>query len=1124
MSKHILKWGCVLVLVTAVFGQEQNYLPGQFWIVLKPEAAGVTIFRDSQIVQTNNPLLNGLLERFRVQKMTREMPNAREDERDGELYLKNVYRIGIADPRMLPAAIAAFDKNPAVLFAEPIPVGKILQTPGFTPNDPLFSTQWALQKIQAPQAWEIWGDSLPTAETVTVAIFDSGVEWDHPDLIGNIWVNPGEDVDGDGVVGDYDSLANGGDLNGVDDDGNGYIDDLVGWDFCGATIGNPNNPTFQPDNNPHSSPNPGDDGWLMHGTHVAGCASAVTHNGLGVASPGFNAKIMPIKFAFDDDVSHATQGIYEQPAAYLYAAQNGADFINCSYGYDTSSVVVQSTINIIYDTYNCQVIAAAGNDNNANFNYPAAYDHVIAIAATDVNDFKASFSSYGSFVDFSAPGVSILSTVYQNVGSGYQALSGTSMASPTAAGAFALLKAFFPNQSPAWLENRMKEAADDIDGLNPNFAGQLGAGRINLYRAIAQIIYPELRIAADSLAIDDQNGDGQLTPGESASLTLTLENISINNIAAEGVTAVLRSNNPMVVVNDSTALFPDIAPGNSGTNLNDRFEFSLDPAVRIGEISFELIVSANTTTTYPYRTSLHYQTEVSIYQVGWPQPATGGFKNGNIVADFDPQPGREVIAVTADGTVYAWAADGTALSGFPLSLGGEVWGSPALGDVDGNGDPEIVITNRNGHVYALNHDGSILLDVNTGEDLQGTPALADLDQTGDVEIILGSFSGKVYVIDQSGNFWGNFPLDLGISNRIAGGIAVGDVNADMMPDLVCGTYSGNVYAISADSAAILPGFPANALIRVTTTPAIADLDGAGPAPVQIITGSWGRRISLINGDGSVAAFYTLPSRIETNPSISDLDGDGSADIIFGTNDNELYAIHANGDVFNGFPININGHPSRGIALADLDGSGSPEIVLAAADGNLLAIRNNGSHFTGFPVFAGANLAGIPTLADLDEDGDPELVTGTAASLNIYDIPSGENYLNYWFTDQANFQRTANFGDIVVGISENASPDIPRQFRLRQNYPNPFNPSTTIVFDIPTSAQIHLEIYDVGGRRIRTLLNSVKAAGVHRIKWDGKNEAGLPVASGIYVYHLRAIPSGKAAVKAFKQSRKLLLIR
>ena len=170
------------------------------------------------------------------------------------------------------------------------------------------------------------------------------------------------------------------------------------------------------------------------------------------------------------------------------------------------------------------------------------------------------------------------------------------------------------------------------------------------------------------------------------------------------------------------------------------------------------------------------------------------------------------------------------------------------------------------------------------------------------------------------------------------------------------------------------------------------------------------------------------------------------------------------------------------------------------------------------------MAGIPTLADLDEDGDPELVTGTAASLNIYDIPSGGNYLNYWFTDQANFQRTANFGDIVVGISENASPDIPRQFRLRQNYPNPFNPSTTIVFDIPTSAQIHLEIYDVRGRRIRTLLNSVKAAGVHRIKWDGKNEAGLPVASGIYVYHLRAIPSGKAAVKAFKQSRKLLLIR
>ncbi|NIR92483.1 MAG: S8 family serine peptidase, partial [Gammaproteobacteria bacterium] len=232
--------------------------------------------------------------------------------------------------------------------------------------------------------WGMWNGAVPDADSVVIAIIDTGTDWDHPDLINNIWNNPGEDADGDGHTLEFSGgqwVFDPADINGSDDDGNGMADDLIGWDFAG-----PNKPIFNPDNDPDPSPNQGCYGLLMHGTHVAGCASAATNNGVGIAAVGFNAKIMPVKVSFDDDFDCPSPGVYADAAVYLYAAKSGADIINCSYGGGNYSGVIQSAINVAHDTYGCVIVAAAGNSNSSSTHYPSGYQNVVSVASTNSAD------------------------------------------------------------------------------------------------------------------------------------------------------------------------------------------------------------------------------------------------------------------------------------------------------------------------------------------------------------------------------------------------------------------------------------------------------------------------------------------------------------------------------------------------------------------------------------------------------------------------------------------------------------------------------------------------------------------------------------------------------------------
>lgn len=425
-------------------------------------------------------------------------------QKPDDVDLSLLYTVAYSSPNDPFSLAEELSKLPEVQYAEPWFIYPLAQGT-FSPNDPLYSQQWSLQKINAPAAWDITkGDS-----SIVIAIVDSGVEWTHPDLAANIWINPGESG--------LDALRRDKRTNGIDDDGNGYIDDWHGWDFVGA-----NYETFIPgtttgDNNPNPT-GPNND----HGTHVAGIAAAVTNNRIGVVSLASNCRILPVKCSADNDVrGDGSAYILDGYTGIAYAATMGAAIINCSWGGPGGSQVEQDVIDFATQRGSL-VVAAAGNEYSEIFSAPASYRNVLSVAATDQNDVRAWFSNYGDNVDVCSPGVSILSTLYPNT---YSVLDGTSMASPLVASLAALVKEKFPTYSNLQVGEQVRVTCDDISKVNPFYDGRLGRGRINALSALTVKNLPSVRL--QSFSVSDNpggNSNGYAEPGETVNITCTFKN------------------------------------------------------------------------------------------------------------------------------------------------------------------------------------------------------------------------------------------------------------------------------------------------------------------------------------------------------------------------------------------------------------------------------------------------------------------------------------------------------------------------------------------------------------------------------------------------------------------------
>lgn len=500
-------YGIALLIFASIYGaMAQKYnkaevvqdrvIPGQVVVKMKP---GFT-FGSTATARTSSPLAS-LGFNVEVDKPFKQSSNTRRASRSG-IDFSSYYKLKFGKDIDVSKVISAVSEMEGVEYVEPLYIHEMM----LTPNDEAVEAQYYLDLVNAFEAWDITTGS----SDIVVAVIDSGIDYEHEDLDDKIYLNDNEIPD-----------------NGIDDDGDGYIDNYLGWDFVGGNADN-----VLPDNDPMNKNS--DD--RAHGTWVAGIIAAETNNEEGIASVGYNTKYMALKCG-EDEVA-GSRSIFFATDAVIYAADHGADVINMSYGGPTYSQFAQDVMTYAAIEKDVVLVAAAGNSGVEQPEYPAAYDHVISVAATDDRDIKANFSTYDVTVDISAPGVGIFTTSPKQE---YSSRQGTSFSSPIVAGAAALLRAHYPDYDQFQIGTLLIQSGDLIDDINNDFKGKLGIGRLNIANAL-ELTTPALRIESSGLV----NSNG-VTPiaGESAKFSLSVINkLDVSSSNAKVIIDTI-NNNPL---------------------------------------------------------------------------------------------------------------------------------------------------------------------------------------------------------------------------------------------------------------------------------------------------------------------------------------------------------------------------------------------------------------------------------------------------------------------------------------------------------------------------------------------------------------------------------------------------
>ncbi len=463
MKNFAFGFTCLLLININLFSQskigrinfDQNeqkldkFLPNK--ICLKLSNEGVINFNNVNNSIHKNlfgiKIIDDLLAEFGVINIKQRFPIFNKTPKTKKrLELSKIYEIDfsrLSDPFIL---IDRLSKLAEIQYAEPVYSYKT----DAIPNDTHYQSQLYFSRIKAEEAWDIHkGDNGPE---ILIGICDSGVEWNHGDLVANVKQNLGEDLNGDGSVIKFINnkwVFDPADIDGLDTDGNGFVDDFVGWNF--------NTDDNTPENDPNAS------AINSHGTHVAGLAAAATHNEKGIASVSWNFKFIPTKHT--NNVDEEDLLLYDTYEGIVYLTDYGVGIINCSWGGTTFLSSSEDVINYALEQ-GVVLFAATGNDDVEYLHYPSDYEGVISVSALNFEDEKASYSNFGYHVDLSIPGGDhvlngqMLSTIPDN-NYGYKV--GTSMASPLAAGAFALLKSYRNNWTNDSLLKQFLGSADNID-------------------------------------------------------------------------------------------------------------------------------------------------------------------------------------------------------------------------------------------------------------------------------------------------------------------------------------------------------------------------------------------------------------------------------------------------------------------------------------------------------------------------------------------------------------------------------------------------------------------------------------------------------------------------------------
>ncbi len=636
---------------------------------------------EGPVVQCADPLLSafsdlGVTSLARAFPMTVSLNDA--EAAKGRVDLSQIHFATIPSG-MNPVEVAArLADLPQVEYAEP----KYYNYTCDVPNDSDYLTiqQVYFDRMNVPSGWALQKGSAD----VVIATIDGGTNWQHPDLKQNIWINPIEDLNHDGIFQQFPAPA--GDLNSIDDDHNGYVDDVVGWNFTNNT----------------NIPRGLLPGNADHGTKTASAFGAVTNNGRGMAGTSWNCRIMAVCAAdpsADNRVLYGFEGI-------AYAAAMGARVINCSWGRadgtGTYSQMEQDVITAATQK-GALVVAAAGN-STLNVDdvpyYPAAYDHVLSVGATmDTSDAIAPFTDYGVNVSVFAPGVRIRVALNNGL---YGTDQGTSSSSPLVAGLAGLLIAAHPEWKPEQIAGQIRITADPIDASNAGVAGSLGHGRVNFGRALSET-HASIQIVSSSL----YNLTGRTFALEGDTLVLSTVVKNTQATPAQGLSFAASSTDPALQILQGSAIIARLDSGQETALPDFKFRMGSLSSEHNVIVKLEWAYNVNDRDARTFRAHAFASTGLWYTQVSLPSSFLYSVKavNNNIAWSAGgrlPAPYRPLVVRTTDGGT-TWADVTGNLPTPGPGPTGIWWDRLSITAVDAD---RAWLANWDGRIYATTNGGS----------------------------------------------------------------------------------------------------------------------------------------------------------------------------------------------------------------------------------------------------------------------------------------------------------------------------------------------------------------------------------------------------------------------------------
>lgn len=1041
----------LLFFVCSTFSQDQVIQKGDVFylankVVVKFKESSNNVFYKSSLIPSETAKHLDNISATKVEKtytvLNEEAVNYSDINRTYVIEYSSPY-----DPLTLSKKLS---NTSNIEWAEPWYVYKI----SLEPNDPKYldGTQWYLNKISAPQAWDLSTGS----EEIVIAIIDTGVDWDHPDLADNIWMNPGEILDG------------------TDTDGNGFVDDIRGWDF-GGTNGTPDNDPME------DAP--------THGTYVAGFASAVTNNGEGIASIGYNCKIMAVKTSRQDlgngIIAYGREGI-------LYAANNGAKIINCSWGGSPYSQALQDAINYA-TSLGALVVSSADNNDKIEPAYPSAYKGVLSVGGTDANDLRYSASNYGATVDVTAPATGFTTgqgmySTWQN-DTYWQSSSGTSLASPLAAGLAGLVIQKFPDYTPLQVAEQIRVNTDYIaDKNDPFFEYYLGTGRINAYKALNNTNSISVH-AEDFVYTDLSNGNGIVEPGETFNLGVVFKNY-LSPVSALQVS--LESRSQYVTINQGSYTISSVGTLEETNNFSSPFSFSVSEEIPVnqdielllkltdgaGYNDFQLVRTKFNTTYLTQAGNNIALTITSKGNLGYNDygslPSEGDglfFNNGdNLLFEgaliYGSSPTTVMDAAHVDYLINQ-SEDFKTIIPFSISVPGE---------------------------YA-DYEGFTMFNDDFADEKLGI-------QT---ELFTYSFSQEEYsdFIILRYRFTNNG--DTTIRTFHAGVFFDLDFH-DFDDDYTAWDFEdhfGYVYDMDPNQNARIDDYIGVALISDTKYGYRAMSNEGTYGGINIINGyskeeKWLTIASATTivefGPGDIAfAVSGGPYTLQPNDTIEvafSLAGAYSMDELKKNiqNSRKAYSdLIVNPVILDPVVVNSYGY--------EMDNDSLTFFWSVSNEINTL----------GYKISLNDTLLGIVSAQASSKDT-------SVYKYNIVPLKEGNNLIEI-------YQVFNNFREKKI-ISEliELEKQLPKDFSLSQNYPNPFNPATKIKFTLPSVGDEHIRplktrliVYDILGRQIATLINEELSSGVYEVEFDGRG-----LSSGVYFYKLT---SG-----SFVETKKMMILK